>query len=118
MLTPVGNVTRSQRPGTPACAAAGVSARAARERASAMRGGIATTLSETSALEQRLCLLGDVVDVEAEAFEDLGAGRRRAEALQRDRRVDPLLPAHADPGLDRQLRHAGGQHGLAVVGVL
>src|SRR3954449_9157170 len=43
----------------------------------------------------------DVVHAEAELLEDLLARRRRAEALQRDRGVDPLRPAHPDAGLNR-----------------
>src|SRR3954454_14007653 len=115
MLSPVGNVTRSQRPGTPARAAAGTCARSASERESAMRNRIAAHPLRTSAAEQRLRLLDDVVDVEAELVEGLRTRRGGAEAVQRDRVVDPLRPAHLHAGLDGELWHAGREHRGAVV---
>src|SRR4051794_4386009 len=62
--------------------------------------------------------LGDPVDAEAEALEHLGARRARAEALDRDRLVDVLLPAHPDAGLDGDLAHAVREDRAAIGVVL
>ena len=62
-------------------------------------------------------LLGDVVGVDAEALEHLGARRRRAEAVDRDLRRGVAVPAERDAGLDRDRRRAVGQH-LGAVGVV
>ena len=47
---------------------------------------------------------GDRLGRDPELLEDLGPGRRGAEAVDRDRAVDPPLPALRDAGLDRDRR--------------
>src|SRR5262245_39803457 len=62
--------------------------------------------------------LSDCVGADAEMREHLVALARGAEAVDADRDVDPAGPAERRARFDGDLRHAGGQNLVAVVGVL